>query len=679
MERLNWGILGAGGIARAFAQGVAASKTGKLVAVGSRTKENADKFGNEFQVPRRHVGYEALLADQDVQAVYIATPHPMHAEWAIKAAEAGKHILCEKPLTINYHEASAVVDAAWRNDVFLMEAFMYRCHPQTARLVELLRQKIIGEVRVIQATFSFHSSFSPERRLFANDLAGGGILDVGCYCTSMANLVAGAANGKPFCEPLELRGFGHLGATGVDGWAVAVAKYPGEILAQLATGVELNQDNTVRIFGSEGSIVVPSAWVPARDGGTVKIIINKKGEKEPREIVIETKEKLYGLEADTVAANIERRQAQPPAMSWDDTLANMKALDMWRESIGLTYDMEKTERQKLPVHKRPLAIPGAGNSSKRLAAPGRKDPTMPCGRIAGLDKPVSRLIFGVDNQRNIAHASAVFDDFAERGGNCFDSAFIYGGGNHERLLGQWVKNRGLREQVVIITKGAHTPDCNPQALTRQLKMSLERQQIDGTDIYIMHRDNPEIPAGEFVDVLNEHVRAGRIRIFGGSNWALKRIEEANAYARQKGLQGFSVVSNNFSLARMVDPVWAGCIAASDADSRAWLAKTQMPLLPWSSQARGFFTGRVAPDNLSDKEMARCWYSEDNWKRRERACEMAAKRNVLPINIALAYVLCQPFPTFPLIGPRNVFETRTSLRAVEIKLTPEELKWLNLEA
>jgi aryl-alcohol dehydrogenase-like predicted oxidoreductase len=237
----------------------------------------------------------------------------------------------------------------------------------------------------------------------------------------------------------------------------------------------------------------------------------------------------------------------------------------------------------------------------------------------------------------------------------------------------------LREQVVIITKGAHTPDCNPQALTRQLKQSLERQQIDYTDIYVMHRDNPEIPVGEFVDVLNEHVRAGRIRIFGGSNWALKRIEEANAYARQKGLQGFSVVSNNFSLARMVDPVWAGCIAASDAESRAWLTKTQMPLLPWSSQARGFFTDRVAPDNLSDKEMVRCWYSEDNWKRRERACEMAAKRNVLPINIALAYVLCQPFPTFPLIGPRNVIETRTSLRAMEIKLTPEELKWLNLES
>ena len=679
MDKLSWGILGPGGIAKAFAKGVAASKTGKLVAVGSRSKEKADTFANEFQIPKRHGSYEALLADKDVQAVYIATPHPMHAEWAIKAAEAGKHILCEKPLTVNYHEATAVIDAAWRNDVFLMEAFMYRCHPQTAKLVELLREKAIGEVRVIQATFSFHAGFNPEARLFKNDLAGGGILDVGCYATSMANLVAGAANGKDCCEPLDLKGCGYLGPTGADHWAVATAKYPGNIVAQLATGVELNQDNTVRIFGSEGHIAVPSAWIPARDGGSVKIIVHRKGDKEPREIVIETQEKLYGIEADTVAANIERRQAPSPAMSWEHTLANMKALDMWRETIGLTYDLEKADRQTLPVHKRPLVKPGEGAAGKRAAVPARKDPAMPYGRIPGLDKAVSRVVFGVDNQRNIAHASVVFDDYAERGGNCFDSAWIYGGGNSERLLGQWVKNRGVREQVVVITKGAHTPHCFPDALTRQLTQSLERQQFDYTDLYIMHRDNPDVPAGEFVDVLNEHVRAGRVRIFGGSNWPLKRIAEANEYAAKKGLQPFTVVSNNLSLARMVDPVWEGCIHASDAESRAWLTKTQMTLMPWSSQARGFFTDRANRENPTDKEMARCWYADDNWKRRERAYELARKKGVEPINVALAYVLCQPFPTFPLIGPRNVFEMRSCMRALSVKLTPDELRWLNLEA
>src|SRR5262249_43078726 len=153
---------------------------------------------------------------------------------------------------------------------------------------------------------------------------------------------------------------------------------------------------------------------------------------------------------------------------------------------------------------------------------------------------------------------------------------------------------------------------------------------------------------------------------------------ANEYAKKKGLTGFSAVSNNFSLARMVDPVWAGCISASDPKSRAWFTKTQLTLMPWSSQARGFFTERAHPDNKSDAEMVRCWYAEDNWKRRERVLELAKKRNVLPINIALAYVLCQPFPTFPLIGPRVLSETRTSLPGLSMQLSAEELKWLNLE-
>src|SRR5204862_2193539 len=128
---------------------------------------------------------------------------------------------------------------------------------------------------------------------------------------------------------------------------------------------------------------------------------------------------------------------------------------------------------------------------------------------------------------------------------------------------------------------------------------------------------------------------------------------------EHGMTGFSAISNNFSLARMVSPVWDGCIAASDAESRAWLTENQMAIMPWSSQARGFFTGRAHPDNRSDEELVRCWYSEDNFRRLERVNELAQKRGVLPINIALAYVLCQPFPTFPLIGPRLLSETRTS--------------------
>jgi len=659
-NKLKWGILGAGNIAKKLANGLAQSKTGELLAVGSRSQEKADKFGDEFKAPRRYGSYEALLADKDVEAVYISTPHPMHAEWAIKAAEAGKHILCEKPIGINHAEAMAIVEAAIKHNVFLMEAFMYRCHPQTARLAQLIREKVIGEVRVIQASFSFHAGFNAESRLFANKLAGGGILDVGCYATSMAGLIAGLANGKEWADPVEFKACGHLGQSGIDEWAIASVKYPGDILGQLATGVALNQESVVRIFGSEGNIFVPSPWFCGR-GEPGKIIVNKKGKAE--EIVIENAGELYSIEADTVAANLKSKQAPSPAMTWQDTLGNARALDIWREQIGLQYEMEKPG-QTPTVHRRPLAA-------------GKKH-NMKYGKIPGIEKKVSRLIMGVDNQKTMPHACVMFDDFIERGGTCFDTAFVYGGGKCEQVLGQYVKQRGVREQVVILDKGAHTPECNPEALTRQLKISLERLQMDYVDIYMLHRDNPEIPVGEFIGVLNEHKRAGRMRAFGGSNWSVERVQEANEYAKKKGLTGFAAVSNNFSLARMVDAVWGGCIQASDPKSRAWFTQTQMTLMPWSSQARGFFTERADPNNKSDAEMVRCWYAEDNWKRRERVIELAKKRNVLPINIALAYVLCQPFPTFPLIGPRTLAETRTSLPALDVQLSPKELRWLNLE-
>jgi aryl-alcohol dehydrogenase-like predicted oxidoreductase len=274
----------------------------------------------------------------------------------------------------------------------------------------------------------------------------------------------------------------------------------------------------------------------------------------------------------------------------------------------------------------------------------------------------------------------MFDAFFERGGTAFDTAYVYGGGAHERSLGHWMKIRGVRDQVVVVAKGAHTPLCFPHAITSQVHESLDRLQTDHADVYVMHRDNPDVPVGEFVDVLNEHVRAGRFRAFGGSNWSMARIAEANEYAKRKGLQGFSIVSNNFSLARMVNPVWKGCIAASDPESRAYLQQTQLTLLSWSSQARGFFTDRAHRDqSLNDEEMNRCWYSEDNWQRRERVVELANRRGVLPINIALAYVLNQPFPAFALIGPRTLEELRTSLPALGIRLSPDELLWLNLEA
>lgn len=338
-SKLRWGILGAGGIAKAFAQGLAQSKTGDLLAIGSRTQEKADTFGQELNVPHRHGSYGALLADPDVDAVYIATPHPQHAEWAIKTAQAKKHLLVEKPLGMNFQEGSAIVEAAREHDVFLMEAFMYRCHPQTQRLIELLRARVIGDVRVIHATFSFHADFDPQSRIFNNGLGGGGILDVGCYPVSMARLIAGVATGKDFAEPLDVKAVGHLGKTGVDEWSVAVLKFPGGIVAQLSTGVAVQQENVVRIDGTGGSILIPLPWAPARDGGTSKIIVTRESEPIPREMIIESPMQIYTIEADTVAAHLAQRQA--PAMTPADSLGNMRTLDAWRKEIGLVYEQER--------------------------------------------------------------------------------------------------------------------------------------------------------------------------------------------------------------------------------------------------------------------------------------------------------------------------------------------------
>lgn len=661
---LRWGILSTGRIASVFAKGVAVSLSGRVVAVGSRSAESAQKFAGEHGIARAHASYEALLADPEVDAIYVATPHPQHAEWVIKAAEAGKHILCEKPMGLNHAEAMVMVQAARDHGVVLMEAFMYRCHPQTAKVAELIRAGALGTVGLVQATFSFKTDYNATSRLWANAAGGGGILDVGCYAVSMARLVAGAASGVAFLDPVAVAGAGVLHAeSGADVYAAATLKFANNVIAQVASGVGLNQENVVRIYGTGGWLLVPSPWVINRDGGVSKIILHKAGAAAPEEITVEGAP-LYALEADAFAAAVRGGLRDVPQMSTDDTLGNLATLDQWRAAIGLVYEAEKPEAHTHTIARRAL--------KRRETAP-MKHATVP-----GVALPVSRLVMGCDNQRTMPHGAAMWDDFFERGGNTFDTAWLYAGGLQERLLGQWMKNRGVREQVVVIGKGGHTPHCTPEGITTQLGETLERLQTGRVDIYLMHRDNPAVPAGEFVEVLNEHVRAGRIGIFGGSNWSIERVAAANRYAKRKGLQGFGALSNNFSLARMIDPVWRDCVSASDEASRAWLKKTQMPLFAWSSQARGFFTERAGRDKTGDAELVRCWYSDDNFARRERAVELARKKGVSPIAVAAAYVLHQPFPTFALIGPRVLAETVSSLECFGVELSKKELAWLNLE-
>jgi predicted dehydrogenase len=343
MNKIKWGIMGPGGIARTFAGSLPGSQTGELFAVGSRALERAETFGDEYNIPRRYGSYEELLADGEIDAVYIALPNHVHLEWAVKTAQAGKAVLCEKPLTINAAETEQLFAAVQDTGMFFMEAFMYRCHPQTTKLVDLLRGGAIGEVRVIQVTFSYDLGDSD--RAYANirlrnDVAGGGIMDVGCYTASMARLIAGAALGLSApAEPESLKGVAHIGARGrVDEWAAAVAQFPNGILANLICGARARVQSDVHIWGSGGSIEVPVPWKPIQG----QIILTRYG-KEPETIDVPAEADCYALEADVVAANLSNQQAPYPCMTWEDTLGNMKALDQWRASAGVVFDLENED------------------------------------------------------------------------------------------------------------------------------------------------------------------------------------------------------------------------------------------------------------------------------------------------------------------------------------------------
>jgi predicted dehydrogenase len=334
--------MGTGRIAGIFSRGILASQSGQLAAVGSRTQASADRFARDFGVPRAHGSYEVLLADREVQAVYVGLPHPFHAEWTIRAARAGKHILCEKPLALNCAEAATMTAAAHDHGVLLMEAFMYRCHPQTAKIVELVGGGALGRVGLVQASFSFQRDFNPEARLWNKALGGGGILDVGCYPVSFARLIAGAADGRPFADPVSVTGAGHLHPqAGVDVYAAATLKFANGIVAQVACGIGLVQDSSVRVYGSKGWLHVPVPWIPNREGGTSVIYLHGGEASAPEEIPV-TAPPLYALEADAFAAALAAGRREVPQMTVADTLGNMAVLDQWRAALGLAYEADQS-------------------------------------------------------------------------------------------------------------------------------------------------------------------------------------------------------------------------------------------------------------------------------------------------------------------------------------------------
>ena len=322
-KQLNWGIIGAGGIASTFAENLQYAELGLKHAVGSRSQEKAEAFAAQHGFARAYGSYEALLADEEVDAVYVATPHPQHCAPLLAAAEAGKHILCEKPMGITSEECEEMIAAADKAGIVLLEAFMYRTHPQTLRLQELVSGGAIGTVRTVRSSFCYGLGEGYNVRI-DRSLRGGGLYDVGCYCINFSRMLAGA-------EPDDIAAVWTLGAeTGVDETLAASLHFPNGVVALFDVGIRGAGSAQAEVLGTEGSIFVPAPWKPAAD--RAKIIVRRQG--QPEEVVaIEDGGHIFALEADHLAAVVAGKTE--PLIPAQNAVGNAAVLDtLWRRMHG---------------------------------------------------------------------------------------------------------------------------------------------------------------------------------------------------------------------------------------------------------------------------------------------------------------------------------------------------------
>jgi predicted dehydrogenase len=336
-RRLRLGILGTGNIARQFSSGVRSSDRCELTAVGSRTRAAAKVFATAFEVPRTHGDYEALLNDPDVQAIYVALPNSMHHEWTIKALRAGKHVLCEKPLAVTERQGREMFEAARLGGRVLVEAFMYVSHPQTAAVLKAVRDGVIGQLRLIRTSFCYRTTRLDGNIRFDASLCGGALMDVGCYCTHFARLLAGQ-------EPMQVAAFATLHeATGVDVATSGAMRFASGVLATFSCGMTTQCDNTAHICGTDGYIQIAWPWKPSRQtaGYTIAHSVPPRQDRgistaQPGQAVsLQTPGDLYALEADDFAAAV--LDGAPPRLTEPDTLGNLRVLDEIRRQIGLKY------------------------------------------------------------------------------------------------------------------------------------------------------------------------------------------------------------------------------------------------------------------------------------------------------------------------------------------------------
>jgi D-xylose 1-dehydrogenase (NADP+, D-xylono-1,5-lactone-forming) len=306
---VKWGIISTAAINRLFLAGARQASEVEILAVASRERKSAEAYAREHGIERAYGDYEALLADPDVEAVYIPLPNSMHIDWSVRALEAGKHVLCEKPLSRRVADVERAFDVAERNGRLLMEAFMYRHNPQTRRLVELVESGAIGRPSLIRATFSFAAA-NPEDVRLSKALEGGGLMDVGCYCVSGARLLAG--------EPERVSAEQVLGGDGVDVVLAGELRFPGDVIATFDCGLALAPRDELEVIGDQGSLFLDDPW----HCGTTVIELRRDGEVE--RIALEPVDS-YRLEAENFSAAIRGREQ--PLLGREDALGQARTIE----------------------------------------------------------------------------------------------------------------------------------------------------------------------------------------------------------------------------------------------------------------------------------------------------------------------------------------------------------------
>tara|TARA_B100001027_G_scaffold7164_1_gene4578 strand:- start:1195 stop:3198 length:2004 start_codon:yes stop_codon:yes gene_type:complete len=665
MKQINWGIIGSGSIASAFGHSIKSTSNSKLISVFGRNVDAANAFAKKFNIDV-HYQLEDFLSSAEIDAVYVATPHSEHFVHALAAIKNCKHVLCEKPFAMNAYESMILIDLAIQANIFLMEGFMYRMHPQTKNILENLN--IFSDTKekiLIEASFGFAAEVPKDHRLRNPHLGGGAILDIGCYPLTMCKLIAGHLQGAPFAEPKEFSATGQLDKTGVDLQSHAHLIFSETIEAKISCAINENFANNLVISSNQKSITVDQPWHCGQfqDGkSSIFISISDAGKKE---ISCLDEFGLFAREIEHASNCIIEKKLESDFITHAETQSNMFWLDQWRKKIKI--ECPKSSLKNSPIF---------SSHVFKMKIPILKEMTLP-----KINKIGSRLAIGCDNQTSDLHAFTMFDHFYGSGGRIFDTAYIYNHGKGDKYLGDWINSRGVANDVIIIGKAAHTPQCEPQFIRPQILESLDRLKLSKIDIFCLHRDNKDVPVDEFVHALSEIRDEGLIDVLGASNWELDRFSEARNIALKNKIEPFSALSNNFSLAEMIKPVWPGCVGVNK-EFLEYLIKEKILLFPWSSQARGFFIKKkelISNNHFSnptlDEEM-RVWHYSKNLKRRDKCFELAEKRGLEPIQIALAYVLHQSDLIFPLIGPRTLVETNSSIEASKVELTAKELQELS---